>query len=258
MSPENSDFPKQDFKDLFSTQAADYAQFRPRYPAKLFEYLSTLSLQKHKVWDCGTGNGQAAVELAKFFDSVIATDASEKQIFSAEHNSKVNYQLAPAEHSPLPDQSVDLITAAQAFHWFKHEAFFEEVRRVLRPDGAIAIWCYAICTVNPKVDQAVHGLYEGVLANYWEPERRFVEEGYRNNSFPFDELVPPAFEMRVDWSVDQLLGYFGTWSSLQSYVKKNGHNPLEEHAPLIREAWGTQKTREVRWPLFLRVGKLKK
>lgn len=244
------------FKDLFSSQSNDYARFRPRYPKSLFEYLASLTPEKKKVWDCGTGNGQAAIELAQFFESVIATDPSEKQITQATAHPKITYQLAPAERAPLADQSVDLITVAQAFHWFKPDLFFQEVRRVLKPEGALAIWCYSLCKVDNVIDQAVHELYEGVLGSYWEPERRLVEEGYKNCSFPFQELKPPFIEMTALWIVDQMLGYFGTWSALQSYIKKNGKNPLEEHAPKIRKAWGSQNQKLAKFGFHLRVGRL--
>ena len=68
------------FKDHFSTQAADYAKYRPHYPPALFEYLASIAPAKKVAWDCGTGNGQAALGLALHFEMVIATDPSEKQI----------------------------------------------------------------------------------------------------------------------------------------------------------------------------------
>src|SRR6266498_1141048 len=85
------------FKDHFSKQAADYANFRPRYPRELFEYLGSVAPSRALAWDCATGNGQAAVELAEVFDRVIATDASEKQIANAEPHDRVEYRIASAK-----------------------------------------------------------------------------------------------------------------------------------------------------------------
>ena len=89
------------FKDHFSKQAADYATFRPRYTQKLFDYLGTIAPSRQLAWDCGTGNGQAAVGLASIFNRVIATDASEKQIANAQSHEKVAYRIAPAENSGI-------------------------------------------------------------------------------------------------------------------------------------------------------------
>src|SRR5689334_6356363 len=100
------------FKDNFSAQSATYAKFRPRYPDELFEFVTGLCSQRQLAWDCGTGNGQCAVSLAKFFDSVVATDASEKQLSNAERHPRVEYRRATAERSGLTGQSVDLVTVA--------------------------------------------------------------------------------------------------------------------------------------------------
>jgi ubiquinone/menaquinone biosynthesis C-methylase UbiE len=242
------------FKDLFGTQATDYAQFRPKYPKALFEYLASLTKEHELVWDCGTGSGQAAVELAQFYKSVRATDPSEKQLANAEKNSRVTYQQASAEKSPLQDHSADLITVAQAFHWFQHEQFFHEAKRVLKPGGAVAVWGYNLCKVTPEIDKLVFELYETILGPYWEPQRKLVEEEYRNCLFPLREVTPPRLKMSAHWSVEHLIGYLGTWSSLQTFIKRNGTNPLEEIAPRILERWGAQKTLEIQWELALRVG----
>ena len=207
-------------------------------------------------WDCGTGNGQAAVALAHHFDTVVATDPSPKQMAQAEPHPKVRYLEGAAERAPLEDGTCDLITAAQAFHWFDQEAFYREARRVLRPRGVVAIWTYALCRISPEVDAVVQVLYGNILGAYWEPERRQVEEGYSKASFPFEELKPPAFEMAASWEFEHLLGYLGTWSSLQTYIKKNGgENPLEKLMPELQAAWGAAITRTARWELALRVGR---
>jgi ubiquinone/menaquinone biosynthesis C-methylase UbiE len=242
------------FKDLFGKQATDYALFRPRYPKPLFQYLTSLTKEHDLAWDCGTGNGQAAVELAQFYKSITATDPSEKQLANIEKNSKVTYQLASAEHAPLQNQSVDLVTVAQAFHWFQHDLFFNEVNRVLKPGGALAVWGYNLCKITPELDLVILELYETILGPYWEPQRKLIEEGYKNCFFPLREVTPPSFEMSAEWSVEHLIGYLGTWSSLQTFIKKNGKNPLEEITPEIIKTWGVKKTRTVRWELIIRVG----
>jgi SAM-dependent methyltransferase len=245
-----------DFKDLFSTQAADYARYRPRYPDALFDYLASVAPSRGLAWDVGTGNGQAAVELARRFGRVVATDPSEKQISAAAARPNIEYRVASAEASGFEDGCADLITAAQAFHWFRQEVFYREARRVGKPGAIVAIWTYAIARITPEVDAAVMRLYDGTLKGYWEKERKLVEEGYRSVAWPFEEITPPRIEMRADWSLADLVGYLGTWSALQTYIRKNGVNPLEALYPDLGRAWGEAATRPVSWELGLRVARV--
>lgn len=253
------------FKDLFSRQSVDYAKFRPAYPDILFRYLSSLcepgcpeGVGVHSLaWDCGTGNGQAAIKLADYFDKVIATDPSAKQLSSAIQHGQVEYRVGSAEKTTFADQSVNLITVAQAFHWFKQREFFEECRRVLKSKGILAFWCYNLCKITPEVDSVVLHRYKDVLGPYWEKERQLVEEGYRHVRMPLQEITPPNFEMAAEWSLGHLIGYLGTWSALQSYIDKNKKNPLETAFPDLKAAWGDVNTRTVRWKLALKVGRVR-
>lgn len=242
------------FKDFFSTQATDYARYRPNYPKALFQQLAKASAAKDLAWDCGTGNGQAAQALAAHFRKVIATDPSEKQISQAQAFPGVEYRVAPAEASGLENQSVDLITVAQAFHWFRQEEFFREVKRVSKPEGLLAVWCYAVCTISPEVDAVVEELYSDILGPYWDEGRRLVEEGYSKEKFPFEEIAAPKATMGLSWSMADLIGYLGTWSSLQKYRKEKGSDPREFIIPKLQRAWGdlhAEKT--VTWPLAVRL-----
>jgi ubiquinone/menaquinone biosynthesis C-methylase UbiE len=150
---------------------------------------------------------------------------------------------------------VDLVTVAQAFHWFKQDAFFSEARRVLRPGGVLAFWCYSLCSITPEVDSTILRFYNGELGPYWEKERLLVDDLYRNVQVPFEEIQSPRFEITATWSLEQLVGYLGTWSALQTYIKKNGSNPLKALYPELKSAWGSQVTRTVRWPIGLRVAR---
>jgi ubiquinone/menaquinone biosynthesis C-methylase UbiE len=241
------------FKDLFSTQAADYAKFRPTYPPELYKYLSKLPKEHYCAWDCGTGNGQAAVELAQYFMKVEATDPSEKQISQAIKNPKILYRVASAENSGLPDKCIDLITVAQAFHWFNQKEFFKEVKRVIKKQGILAVWCYGLAKVNPQFDEAILKFYEGTLGDYWDPGRKLVDEGYRKEIFPFEELVTPKFQIKKDWTFEEFIGYLGTWSALQTYIQKNSKNPLLEISPELKRLWKENGKCPVTWEISLRV-----
>ncbi len=245
------------FKDLFSTQSSDYAKYRPTYPKELFKYLSELSTFKDIAWDCGTGNGQAAIVLTEYFKEVIATDPSQKQLDQAALHERIRYSVAGAENfSNAKDQSIDLVTVAQAFHWFNHGAFSSVLKQYVKPGGHLAVWSYAISDITPEINQAVSKLYSEQLDGYWEKERSHVEDGYKNISMPFKEVETPSFHLSANWSLGHLIGYLSTWSALQTYIKKNGNNPLEDEYENIKKAWGNQEIRTITWPLNLRVWKI--
>jgi SAM-dependent methyltransferase len=245
------------FKDHFSDHATDYARYRPDYPAVLYEFLAKTARQHEVAWDCGTGSGQAALGLAPYFDRVIATDPSAEQIRNAVHHEKVSYLVAPAEQTGLPSRSVDLITVAQAVHWFDLERFCQEVRRVLKPDGMLAIWCYGLSRINPEVDKVVQHYYTNIVGPYWPPERHYIDEKYETIPFPFAELPTPEFHMKAEWDLDEFMGYLRTWSATQRFEKKNEQNPLNMVHRLLVKTWGDPQTRQtVRWPLYLRIGRV--
>ncbi len=250
------------FQDHFSGQAPAYAEFRPTYPANLVNYLADLAPGRRLAWDCGTGNGQAAVLLANRFEHVLASDPSRQQLHSRLPNAKVAYVAAAAERAPLADGSVDLVTVAQAIHWFDLPRFYGEVRRVARPGGIVAAWCYELAQITPAVDRWVLHYYCRVVGPYWPPERRLVEQGYRGMPFQFQEIESPAFTMEAQWSLEDLIGYLSTWSATQRACKSLGYDVLERavhhangEAGSLAEAWGDAPRRHIVWPLGLRVGR---
>ena len=123
------------FRDHFAFASAAYASFRPDYPEELFSWLRTSTPRRDRAWDCGTGTGQAAIALARHFDQVVATDASPSQLASAAAVDHVHYAAMAAEAAALGTATIDLVTVAQALHWFDVRKFFGEVDRVLKPDG---------------------------------------------------------------------------------------------------------------------------
>jgi SAM-dependent methyltransferase len=247
----------QKFHDHFSAVANRYADFRPHYPPALFDFLAGIVPRSARVWDCACGNGQATVDLAERFDCVVATDASKEQIASATAHSNIEYRVAAAENCGLENGSVGLVTVAQAIHWFDFDRFYAEVNRVLRDNGVIAIWAYGIDEVEGEaVNSLAWDYYANVVGPYWPPERKLVEEGYRTIPFPFDELSVPPIQMEMQWNLDELLGYFSTWSATNRFIKANGYNPLEQLDVELSKIWGDRdRTRLVTWPLSMRVGR---
>jgi SAM-dependent methyltransferase len=243
------------FKDHFSTQAAVYAKARPHYPPALFAELARLAPGHGLAWDCGTGNGQAAVALAAHFDRVVATEPSSAQLAQAVAHPRVSYH-AFAESAPvLADQSVDLVTAAQAAHWFDLGIFYPEVRRVVRPGGLLAIWNYGLCTISPEIDRVVTHFYSETVGPYWPPERKHAETAYRLLDFPFPEMPLPALNLEVVWTAEEFATYLRTWSAVARFIKAQGHDPVTDLLSELVRAWGPA-ARPVIWPLGGRLGKV--
>jgi SAM-dependent methyltransferase len=245
------------FADHFSAIASDYAAARPTYPAALFDWLASLVPRTGVAWDCAAGSGQATLELARRFDRVLATDASAAQLAQAPAHPRVTYRAAPAEVSGLPDGSADLVTVAQALHWVDLDPFYAETRRVLAPDGVLAVWCYGMLVVDePLIDARLAHYYVDQVGPYWAPERRLVETGYRTLAFPFEELVPPPFDMSLDWTLGELAAYLGTWSATEAYRRARGVDPVAPFISALATDWGPpERRRWIRWPLSVRVGR---
>jgi ubiquinone/menaquinone biosynthesis C-methylase UbiE len=243
------------FKDHFSGHAGAYSKARPGYPGALFEWLAEHAPARGLAWDVGTGNGQAARALALHFERVHATDASRAQLAHASGPPQVSFSVEPAESCSLADASVDLVTIGQALHWFDLPAFYAEARRVLRPGGLLAAWTYQLNRIDPVVDALVEAFYDQVIGPYWPPERVHVEQGYRDLSFPFEELDVPDMPLVSIMTLDDYLAYIDTWSAVRRYRAANGEDPLKLLREPLRAAWGEDiATRRVTWPLVVRAG----
>lgn len=243
-----------EYKDHFSDRAARYATYRPHYPPELADYLAGLSRRRELAWDVGCGSGQMSTLLGDRFDRVIATDASADQLARAVAHPHVEYSVAPAERTSIADKSVDLVVVAQAVHWFDLPRFYIEVRRVARPNAAIALVAYGITITEPAILAVVDHFYWHVLDKWWAPERKHAETGYRDLDFPFAEVTPPDLDMSVNWTIDEFIGYVGTWSAVRAMEKGEGTAALESFAAELRTAWGSVERRRVWWKLAMRIG----
>lgn len=245
------------FEDHFSQQAEVYAQFRPHYPTELFAYLAGLAPGRRLAWDCATGSGQAALGLVERFDRVIATDASAEQIARAVPHERIDYRVEPAESTSLDTGSVDLVTAAVAVHWFDHDRFYQEVRRVLAPGGVIAVWTYHRPLITPEVDALLARLEDEILDSCWPERIHYLQAHYRTLPFPFDEISPPAFSIEVSWNLRQITGFINSWSAVRRCEAENGAHPMRTIWDDFTAAWGGEEAQHsIHWPLYLRVGRV--
>lgn len=246
-----------EFHDHFSRHAGAYAAHRPRYPEALWEWVAEQAPGRERCWDVGTGNGQAAVALARHFGEVFASDGSAEQIGQATPAPGVRYAVERAEASSLGAGSVDAVVIAQALHWLEFGAFFAEVRRVLRPGGVLLACCYELLDVDDggPIDRAVRAFYVGDIAPFWPPQRRHIERGYADIAFPFEPLAAPAVAMTALWDRRALLDYLGTWSAVRRYQTQTGRDPLPELARDLAAVWPEAESRPIRFPLTVRASR---
>ena len=245
------------FKDYFSKQAPEYTRYRPHYPAPLFAYLAELTIDHQLAWDCATGSGQAALGLVNYFEKIVATDASDRQIANATAHDRITYMVAPAERTEIASGSVDLIVVAQALHWFDLDKFYAEVKRVSKSAGVLAVWSYSLFRITPAIDRLVDKFYTDELGPFWPAERKFVDDKYQSIIFPFQELSTPSFKMEHRWDSDQLIGYLKTWSAVQRFKGTHKTDPVEAFAQDLNREWGRPGEKKgINWPINMRVGRV--
>jgi SAM-dependent methyltransferase len=244
------------FQDHFSSASGRYAAFRPDYPVGLYAWLAGQCAERDLAWDCATGSGQAAQGLAPYFSHVVATDASVEQIRHAVPHPGIDYRVAPAEACGLADHSVDLITVAQAAHWFDLPRFYAEVARVLKPGGMLALWGYGRMVLPGELDAPFQRFYDETVGPYWPPERALIDDGYRSLDFPFAPLAAPPFNIEVSWTLPRFLDYLSTWSAVKRYIASQHADPLPALGAALQPLWGdAASARDLRWPIFLRAGR---
>ena len=244
-------------KDFFSSQSKVYAAFRPTYPKALYDFIFRHLIDKKVAWDCATGNGQVAKYLAAYFNEVYATDISQQQLDHAVREKNIFYSKSQAEKTGFRDNQFDLITVAQALHWFDQKLFFEEAARVAKPNAFVAVWGYGLLYIDPVIDDLIMEFYKDKVGPYWDEARKLVETEYRSITFPFAEIKTPSFSIQVQWTIDQLAGYLSSWSATQKYVAERGHDPVSPFVKTLQKHW--QRTEMMAsLPIFMRLGQVKK
>ena len=245
-------------KDNFSSQAEKYAKYRPTYPKELYSFLLSLCNGKNSAWDCATGNGQVASVLAQHFDKVYATDISEEQIKNAGKKDNIFYSVQRSESTSFADNFFDLITVAQAIHWFDFDTFYKEVKRTIKSNGIFSIVGYGLLKTGDKTDDIIDHFYRHIIGAYWDKERKYIDENYTIIPFPFKEIEAPELTIDLEWSLDELLGYFETWSAVQHYIKANAQDPVKLVKKDIQEIWPAGSKKKIQFPVLLRVAKITK
>lgn len=246
-------------KDLFSKQASLYAKYRPGYPPSLIDYILAYVKNRDIAWDCATGNGQAAVLLAPYFKNVLATDISQNQISHAVQHPSIRYSVSTAEKTLFADDTFDLVTVAQAYHWLHFEQFSREATRVSKNGAVVAVWGYELVeAADPALNQGLRRFYSDIVGKYWDPERKYVDEQYKTIPFYFSELPSKTFRTGIQWTLDDFVGYLNTWSSVQHFIRENHYNPVNPFVDEIKKCWENKEEHLFSIPYFLRLGSIEK
>ena len=240
-------------KDNFSSNSDNYRRFRPEYPAEIYDFMQDHLKAYECAWDCGTGNGQVAAVLSRFFKNVMATDISQNQIDHALKRENIKYSIQPAEHTSFKKDQFDLIIAAQAVHWFNFDLYYAEVKRCLKPGGLCIIMGYGLFYSTKEVNAVINKLYSYILGAFWDPERKFLDDNYQTIPFPLNEIETPELYQKYTWSLDEILGYLRTWSAVKHYIKANKEDPVSLIEEKLRKTFGERN--EVVFPILLRMGK---
>ncbi|XP_043720706.1 putative methyltransferase DDB_G0268948 [Telopea speciosissima] len=249
-----------------------YVNARPTYPSEWYSKLAALTPNRTLVWDAGTGNGQAAIGVAEHYEQVIATDVSEGQIKHAMPHPKVRYVHAPLSMSEDElvsliggEGSVDLVTVAEAVHWFDLPSFYSLVNRVLRkPEGIIAVWGYKHFTLNPVFDSVMNRFIETAMP-YFNPNYLYIRDSYRTLPFPFESVGfgsegnPLMLDLPQELSFDGLLKLLSSWSALKTAKERGVDLLTEDVVKEFESAWGSHDhsnlTRTVNRKAFMIAGK---
>jgi len=239
----------------FDLQSEQYARFRPQYPEALFNWLGGLVPSRQRAWDCATGTGQAALQLSRLFERVDACDINHSQLQVAEVASNIVYQECAAEQAGYGESVFDLVTVAQALHWFDLPRFWSQVARALKPGGIFAAWGYERFHVSAEVDDAMR-FFHAVIEPFWSSSNQLLWNGYRDVGMPFPALDAPSCQILMDWNLEQLLGYLHTWSASKLCMQSLGKPVLNDARLRLARAWGDPAiVRRVRMPLHIIAGR---
>jgi SAM-dependent methyltransferase len=243
--------------DHFSGVSSGYAEFRPRYPRTLYEFIASVAPNHDRVWDCGAGSGQASLDLAESFGHVVASDLSGAQVAHGPTHQRISWVVGAAEAAPIAKKSVDAVTVAQALHWFDHARFYGEVRRVSVPGAAVVAWTYMPSKMEGEAGAIHDRLMFETLRGYWPAERRHVDTGYRSIPFPFERIDAPVLRLDESWPLAQVTGYMRTWSATARYRKQHGVDPVVDVERDLRGIWGDpEERRAITWPLVVLAGRV--
>lgn len=224
-----------------------YSKYRPTYPKAVLDIISNY-IKKYggsfgSALDVACGSGQSTFYLRDTFQKCVGVDISEAQIDQAKQKCKndgiknIEFKVGNALNLPADNSSVDLVTMAQAWHWIEPTPFYEECKRVLKPNGCLAVYGYGnVQLVNKKCNSLVTNFYSKTLKGYWHERRRQIDNEYRDVALPLNNTERHDMSMAYETTLPSFIGYVSSWSGYLSYCESNpGNNALEELEASMRQ-----------------------
>jgi ubiquinone/menaquinone biosynthesis C-methylase UbiE len=254
-----------------SDKLADaYQNARPSYPSAWFTKLAARAGQHKSAWDVGTGNGQAAIGLAEYFEKVTATDINEAQLKRAVKHERISYHHTPTTMSEDQmvalvggDNSVDLIVAAQAVHYFDLAPFYNVAKRVLRKEGGlIAVFVYNDIIISPEVDSIMKRLVDSTFP-FRTPVMNLAFDGYKTLPFPFESIgmgsegKPIMLDIPHKLSLKGFIGFLRSWQPAMKAKERGVELVTEDLISKFEDAWGDDDdVKDIFYKAHMIVGKL--
>lgn len=210
-------------------------------------------------------------QVAEHYEQVIATDVSEEQLKHAMRHPRIRYHDTPLSISEEElvsliggENSVDLVTGAQAVHWFDLPKFYSIITRILRkPGGIIAVWCYKSFAVSPEFDHVMKQFYDTTVP-YWKRNVQYLSDGYKELPFPFESVglgfegQPLELDMPKEVAFEGFLTMLRSFSAVNTALKQGVDLLSEKVVKELENAWGGSKlVRTITYKAFMLVGKVK-
>jgi len=215
--------------DRFLGRTRDYSDYRPEYPKELFHYLvDELGLKaSDAVADIGSGTGKFTRHLVEIVNVVYGVEPNDEMRMEAEKrlgtHSHFKSVAGKAEATGLPPRSIDVVTVAQAFHWFDSDTAKTEFQRILKPKGTVILIWYDR-TVSTPFEKA----YEVLVTNFGMDYGKVNLHGYLRSRSPESFFAPTlarTFELAVTHWLD-LHGMLGRLRS--SSFLRTDHGGLDQ------------------------------
>eukprot|EP00762_Andalucia_godoyi_P005463 ANDGO_08462.mRNA.1 Putative methyltransferase DDB_G0268948 len=243
----------QDFTDLFSPAASAYAANRPRHPQIVYDHIlsymgrgvagdgADASGRVGVCLDCATGQGQAAIQLARYFSAVVATDASEEQLKHAFPAENITYRRTKAEESGMPDAAVDHVNVAAGIHWFDIPAFMKECNRVLVAGGTASFFTYSRTRFvdAEEATKVINHFWDVTLQPYKNPKMHLVDSLYEElDVAPLGNRKRFTFEVPATYTIGSFLKLQSTVSPVIT-MRGKGLDPIPDLTRDLLNAFGT-------------------
>ena len=256
-----------DFTD--KDHATAYGLFRPVYPLSVSQIILSYMDSNHcsgyeQAVDVCCGSGQSTMLLSPLFKNVCGYDNSPAQISQAKSKHEtaegnVTFEIGDAHFLPVESSSVDLLTCAMGWHWLAPEMFYSEAKRVLKPKGCIAVYGYNMkvrdnTLVGSLIETFVMELIQKECVN--EQALGTLNE-YKDLILPFSKTQRINFHLPQRVSIDQLFGFFESFSSYRAYCNKFPENDFLE---ILRKEfeysgqWSGDTVQEFTYPGFMILG----